>query len=80
MTVNETTTLNVRRGINKTSRITWNEFKFLLEQRGWSYDSETQQVTFLVGGKRRKVTRYMMDVLATCYGFYEPLENYINDS
>jgi hypothetical protein len=73
-----TTGLNVHRGSGRVSRMTWIQFKNMLENhRGLTYDENEKEFYFLNDGKRRTIPLISLQMIAMLYGFYEDLEEYI---
>ena len=71
---------NVYMGEGRASRITWDEFKDIIEtSHEWTYDPEAKEFYKIVFGSRRILDPLRLYMHAVNYGYYEDMSEYIND-
>lgn len=68
---------NVAAANGAPSRITWAEFKDIMQLRGFIFD-ESEKVFYLnINGKRDHVDMCNLAAQAYYYGFYDSLDDYV---
>ena len=72
---------NVYMGEGRASRITWEEFKNIMEtSHEWTYDPEAKEFYHMIFGARRTLEPFQLYVHAVAYGYYDDMSEYINDN
>ena len=71
---------NVYMADGRSSRITWEEFKNIMEtSHEWTYDPEAKEFYHMIFGARRTLEPFQLYVHAVAYGYYDDMSEYIND-
>lgn len=72
---------NVYMADGRSSRITWEEFKNIMEtSHEWTYDPEAKEFYHMIFGARRILEPFQLYVHAVAYGCYDDISEYINDA
>ena len=72
---------NVYMGENRTSRLSWEDFKDKVETLyGWTYDSETKEFYEIDRGVRKTLGASRIKSLAFLFSYFEDMSEYIEDA
>jgi hypothetical protein len=71
---------NIYVGETEVNKLSWTEFKdILLTLRNWKYDETERNFSYRSdSGYKINLSFFRIEMIATCLGFYENLEDYID--
>ncbi len=72
--------INTAIGNGRESRITWIEFKNMMELRGLTYDTETKRFYYIMSGRRQEMDRMVVLMQAGYAGLYDDLRDYVSSA
>jgi hypothetical protein len=74
-----TNPFNVETKIDGFPSISWDRFKWILENKyGWTYDSDEKGFYTRQKGKKRFKSSIIIEILASTFGHYEDMGDYID--
>lgn len=69
---------NTALGHGLESRISWDDFKTILLNRGYRFDDTDKVFYHVIGGVREDISMFSLETQAYYFGFYESLDDYID--